>query len=63
MQKDENTGENDDIKFDISKTIFLDKIGDTVCILPNVLHCHGSASMEHHFSHIAIRKSTLDSKQ
>jgi quercetin dioxygenase-like cupin family protein len=59
----QNTGENDDIKFDISKTIFLDKIGDTVCIPPNVLHCHGSANKEHHFSHIAIRRSTLDSKQ
>ena len=25
-------------QFSISKTIFLDKIGDTVCIPPNVLH-------------------------
>ena len=63
IQKDENTGRNGDIKFDISKTIFLDKIGDTVCIPPNVLHCHGSANKEHDFSHIAIRRSTLDSKQ
>ena len=33
-------------QFSISKTIFLDKIGDTVCIPPNVLHCHGSAQEE-----------------
>jgi quercetin dioxygenase-like cupin family protein len=50
-------------KFHISKTIFLDKIGDTVCIPPNVLHCHGSRNNEQDFSHIAIRRSTLDSKQ
>jgi quercetin dioxygenase-like cupin family protein len=50
-------------KFHISKTIFLDKIGDTVCIPPNVLHCHGSRNKEQDFSHIAIRRSTLDSKQ
>ena len=50
-------------KFHISKTIFLDKIGDTVCIPPNVLHCHGSRNKEQDFSHIAIRRSTLDNKQ
>jgi quercetin dioxygenase-like cupin family protein len=50
-------------KFHISKTVFLDKIGDTVCIPPNVLHCHGSRNKEQDFSHIAIRRSTLDSKQ
>ena len=27
------------------------------------MHCHGSANKEHDFSHIAIRISTLDSKQ
>ena len=53
----------DNPQFSISKTIFLDKIGDTVCIPPNVLHCHGSRNKEQDFSHIAIRRSTLDSKQ
>jgi quercetin dioxygenase-like cupin family protein len=50
-------------QFSINKTIFLDKIGDTVCIPPNVLHCHGSAQEGVDFSHIAIRRSTLDNKQ
>ena len=64
IERDGDTaGGDDDPKFDISKTIFLDKVGDTVCIPPNVLHCHGSANKEHDFSHIAIRRSTLDSKQ
>ena len=63
IEKDENTAGDDDPKFDISKTIFLDKIGDTVCIPPNILHCHGSRNKEQDFSHIAIRRSTLDSKQ
>ena len=54
---------NDNPQFRISKTIFLDKIGDTVCIPPNVLHCHGSAQEGLDFSHIAIRRSTLDNKQ
>jgi hypothetical protein len=53
----------DNPQFSISKTIFLDKIGDTVCIPPNVLHCHGSAQEGLDFSHIAIRRSTLDNKQ
>ena len=53
----------DNPQFRISKTIFLDKIGDTVCIPPNVLHCHGSAQEGLDFSHIAIRRSTLDNKQ
>jgi quercetin dioxygenase-like cupin family protein len=53
----------DNPQFSISKTIFLDKIGDTVCIPPNVLHCHGSAQEGVDFSHIAIRRSTLDNKQ
>jgi quercetin dioxygenase-like cupin family protein len=63
IEKDDNTGTKDDLQFNISKTIFLDKIGDTVCIPPNVLHCHGSRSKEQDFSHIAIRRSTLDNKQ
>lgn len=41
IEKDDNTRTEDDLQFNISKTIFLDKIGDTVCIPPNVLHCHG----------------------
>jgi len=45
------------------KTIFLNNIGDTVCIPPNVLHCHGSRSKEQDFSHIAIRRSILDNGQ
>jgi len=49
----------DDPKYAIGKTVFLNKIGDTVCIPPNVLHCHGSRSKERDFSHIAIRRSTL----
>jgi quercetin dioxygenase-like cupin family protein len=53
----------DNSRFSISKTIFLDKIGDTVCIPPNVLHCHGSTQEGVDFSHIAIRRSTLDNKQ
>jgi quercetin dioxygenase-like cupin family protein len=54
----------DNPQFSISKTIFLDKIGDTVCIPPNVLHCHGATQEEGvDFSHIAIRRSTLDNKQ
>jgi quercetin dioxygenase-like cupin family protein len=53
----------DNPRFSISKTIFLDKIGDTVCIPPNVLHCHGSTQEGVDFSHIAIRRSTLDNKQ
>jgi quercetin dioxygenase-like cupin family protein len=63
IEKGKNTTSEEDYdpKFDISKTIFLDKIGDTVCIPPNVLHCHGSANKEQDFSHIAIRRSTLDS--
>jgi quercetin dioxygenase-like cupin family protein len=63
IEKDGDTVGDDDPKFDIGKTIFLDKIGDTVCIPPNVLHCHGSRNKEQDFSHIAIRRSTLDSKQ
>ena len=67
IEKDGNTavaGEDDDNpQFSISKTIFLDKIGDTVCIPPNVLHCHGSTQEGLDFSHIAIRRSTLDNKQ
>jgi quercetin dioxygenase-like cupin family protein len=63
IEKDKNTIGDDNPKFHISKTIFLDKIGDTVCIPPNVLHCHGSRNKEYCFSHIAIRRSTLDSKQ
>jgi len=53
----------DNPQFSISRTIFLDKIGDTVCIPPNVLHCHGSTQEGVDFSHIAIRRSTLDNKQ
>ena len=45
------------------KWLFLDKIGDTVCIPPNVLHCHGSAQQGLDFSHIAIRRSTSDNNQ
>jgi quercetin dioxygenase-like cupin family protein len=63
VEKDVNTVGDDDAKFDISKTIFLDKIGDAVCIPPNVLHCHGCRNKEQDFSHIAIRRSTLDNKQ
>ena len=63
MEKDENTALDDDPKLDIIKTIFLDKLGDTVCNPPNVLHCHGSANKEQDFPHIAIRRSTLDNKQ
>ena len=63
MEKDGDTVGDDDPKFSISRTIFLDRIGDTVCIPPNVLHCHGSANKVQDFSHIAIRRSTLDSKQ
>jgi quercetin dioxygenase-like cupin family protein len=55
--------DEDNLQFSISKTIFLDKIGDTVCIPPNVLHCHGCAPQGVDFSHIAIRRSTLDNKQ
>ncbi|HET7345407.1 MAG TPA: hypothetical protein VFJ05_06015 [Nitrososphaeraceae archaeon] len=62
IEKGGNTA-GDYPKFDISKTIFLDKVGDTVCIPPNVLHCHGSRSKDQDFSHIAIRRSTLDNKQ
>jgi quercetin dioxygenase-like cupin family protein len=57
------TAGDDNPQFSISKTIFLDKIGDTVCIPPNVLHCHGSTQEGLDFSHIAIRRSTLDNKQ
>jgi quercetin dioxygenase-like cupin family protein len=63
IEKVGNGARNKHPKFHISKTIFLDKIGDTVCIPPNVLHCHGSRNKEQDFSHIAIRRSTLDSKQ
>jgi quercetin dioxygenase-like cupin family protein len=55
--------DEDNSQFNISKTIFLDKIGDTVCIPPNVLHCHGCTPQGVDFSHIAIRRSTLDNKQ
>jgi quercetin dioxygenase-like cupin family protein len=64
IEKDGNTAAGyDNPQFSISKTIFLDKIGDTVCIPPNVLHCHGSTEEGLDFSHIAIRRSTLDNKQ
>ena len=63
IEKARNGARDEDPKFHISKTIFLDKIGDTVCIPPNALHCHGSRDKEQDFSHIAIRRSTLDSKQ
>ena len=63
IEKARNGARDEDPKFHISKTIFLDKIGDTVCIPPNALHCHGSRNKEQDFSHIAIRRSTLDSKQ
>jgi quercetin dioxygenase-like cupin family protein len=62
IEKDDNTA-RDDSQFNIGKIIFLNKIGDTVCIPPNVLHCHGSTSKEQDFSHIAIRRSILDNKQ
>ena len=52
-----------DTKFNINKPIFLDEIGDTVCIPSNILHCHGSRSKDQDFSHIAIRRSTLDNGQ
>jgi quercetin dioxygenase-like cupin family protein len=61
IQKEVGT-KGDDPKYAI-KTIFLNNIGDTVCIPPNVLHCHGSRSNEQDFSHIAIRRSTLDNGQ
>ncbi len=61
IQKEVGT-KGDDPKYAI-KSIFLNKIGDTVCIPPNVLHCHGSRSKEQDFSHIAIRRSTLDNGQ
>src|SRR5918911_3659670 len=66
IEKYDNTTREDnntDPQFSISKTTFLDKIGDTVCIPPNVLHCHGSAQQGLDFSHIAIRRSTLDNNQ
>jgi quercetin dioxygenase-like cupin family protein len=66
IDKDYNTSKEDnntDPQFILSKTIFLEKIGDTVCIPPNVLHCHGSAQRGLDFSHIAIRRSTLDNNQ
>lgn len=59
----DKTAGYDNPQFRINKTIFLDKIGDTVCIPANVLHCHGSAQEGLDFSHIAIRRSTLDNKQ
>jgi hypothetical protein len=52
-----------DTKFNINKPIFLDEIGDTVCIPSNILHCHGSRCKNQDFSHIAIRRSTLDNGQ
>jgi len=61
MQKEVGT-KGDDPKYAM-KTNFLNKIGDTVCIPPNVLHCHGSRIKEQDFSHIAIRRSTLDNGQ
>jgi quercetin dioxygenase-like cupin family protein len=63
IEKAGNEARDEAPKFHVSKTIFLDKIGDTVCVPPNVLHCHGSRNKEQDFSHIAIRRSTLDSKQ
>ena len=51
------------MEFNTSKPIFLDKIGDTVCIPSNILHCHGSRNKDQDFSHIAIRRSTLDNGQ
>jgi quercetin dioxygenase-like cupin family protein len=67
IEKGSNTTEEagyNNPQFSISKTIFLDKVGDTVCIPPNVLHCHGSTQEDGvDFSHIAIRRSTLDNKQ
>jgi quercetin dioxygenase-like cupin family protein len=65
IEKEDNTTtrEGKSPQFSISKTVFLDKIGDTVCIPPNVLHCHGSAQQELDFSHIAIRRTTLDNNQ
>jgi quercetin dioxygenase-like cupin family protein len=61
IQRDGGT-KGDDPKYTVT-TIFLNRIGDTVCIPPNVLHCHGSRSKEQDFSHIAIRRSTLDNGQ
>lgn len=61
IQKEVGT-RGDDPKYAI-KTIFLNNIGDTVCIPPNVLHCHGSRSKEQDFSHIAIRRTTVDNGQ
>ncbi|MGB6673062.1 MAG: hypothetical protein WBE34_11555 [Candidatus Nitrosopolaris sp.] len=61
IQKEVGT-KGDDPKYAI-KTFFLNNIGDTVCIPPNVLHCHGSRSKEQDFSHIAIRRSTVDNGQ
>ncbi len=63
IEKVANTATKEDPQFSISRTIFLDGIGDTVCIPPNILHCHGSRSKEQAFSHIAIRRLTLDNKQ
>lgn len=55
-----NSATNNDPQFNINMPIFLDRVGDTICIPRNVLHCHGSRSKEQNFSHIAIRRSTLD---
>src|SRR5918912_3101854 len=41
IEKAGNEARDESPKFHVSKTIFLDKIGDTVCVPPNVLHCHG----------------------
>lgn len=60
IEKSEDSATNNDLEFNISKPIFLDRVGDTICIPRNVLHCHGSRSKDQNFSHIAIRRSTLD---
>ena len=60
IEKSKASATYNDPEFNISKPIFLDRVGDTVCIPQNVLHCHGSRSKDQDFSHIAIRRSTLD---
>jgi hypothetical protein len=45
-----------EFKIEDNNILFLENVGDTVCITRNKLHFHGAIRKGEDFSHIAIRK-------
>ena len=46
-----------ELKVEDNDILFLENVGDTVCIPRNKLHFHGAIRKGENFSHIAIRKT------